>query len=167
MHALIAHMRNPTVKIIYSRFRNSCPTCLWWFENCKKVKKSKNLWNTFLISNLLPIFTILTLDTWYIIQSVRTWNNRPYWRKDGRLIRLQLCWVYTQRASKGWRKSLWKSWLCLPSQPSARSSLTAEQWYCWRAPWIAHWEPITTARQDQGMACHLPWPTHINDSSAW
>jgi hypothetical protein len=35
---------------------------LWRFENREKSEKSKNHWNTFLISNLLPVFVILTLD---------------------------------------------------------------------------------------------------------
>jgi hypothetical protein len=43
------------------------------FENCKKVEKSENLWSTFLISNLLPIFTILTLDIHGILYS----QSRP------------------------------------------------------------------------------------------
>jgi hypothetical protein len=60
-----------SMELTYSHFRNSCPTCLWWFKNRTKVKKSGNLWNAFLISELLQSASSIQYThpgcTWYII----------------------------------------------------------------------------------------------------
>ncbi len=89
----------------YTHSGNSCPTRFVAVRKSRKIRKIEKSLKHF--PRLQPTPNRCYTHpgyTWYIVRSVRTWNKGPYtcyWRKDGRLIRLQLRWVYTRRALKG------------------------------------------------------------------